>query len=77
MARVSIIIPTYNRAAMVPRAIESAKNAETHVETVVVDDALNDGTAAICRRIGEGLGTPEISRSIGESLAFLADGDLR
>ena len=46
MATVDIIIPVYNRAAMVREAIESALRAarDVPVEIVVVDDASTDGT---------------------------------
>jgi hypothetical protein len=45
---VSVILPTYNRAAMLPRAIETVL-AQTypHWELVVVDDASEDETAAV------------------------------
>jgi len=51
MARVSVIIPTYNRASLLPRAIHSAQNAGNDVEVVVVDDASTDETPAVCRSI--------------------------
>lgn len=43
---VSVIIPTYNRAALVQRAIESVL-AQTHdgVEVIVIDDGSSDGSA--------------------------------
>jgi len=43
---VSVIIPTYNRAALVQRAIESVL-AQSHeaVEVIVVDDGSSDGSA--------------------------------
>jgi hypothetical protein len=46
MATVDIIIPVYNRAAMVREAIESALNAtpDVPVDIIVVDDASTDGT---------------------------------
>jgi glycosyltransferase involved in cell wall biosynthesis len=46
MATVDIIIPVYNRAALVREAIDSALNAapDVPVEIVVVDDASTDGT---------------------------------
>ena len=45
---VSVILPTYNRAAMLPRAIETVL-AQTYPrwELVIVDDASEDDTAAI------------------------------
>jgi glycosyltransferase involved in cell wall biosynthesis len=46
MATVDIIIPVYNRAALVHEAIESALSAakEVSVAIIVVDDASTDGT---------------------------------
>src|SRR4051812_26283844 len=45
--RVSIVIPTYNRAALVGRAIESAlRAASPGDEILVVDDGSTDGTEA-------------------------------
>ena len=51
MKRVSVIIPTYNRPQLLPRAIESAFAAGTDVEVVVVDDASTDETAEVCHAI--------------------------
>jgi glycosyltransferase involved in cell wall biosynthesis len=48
---VSVIIPTYNRADTLPRAIDSALG-QTHraVEAIVVDDGSRDGTAELMER---------------------------
>ncbi len=48
MSRVTAIIPTYNRAALLPRAIRSVL-AQTHrpVELIVVDDGSADDTEAV------------------------------
>jgi glycosyltransferase involved in cell wall biosynthesis len=48
---VSVIIPTYNRAELVSRAIESAL-AQTYanIEVIVVDDGSTDGTEQILSR---------------------------
>lgn len=46
-----MVIPTYNRPHLLPRAIESAFAAGTDVEVVVVDDASSDETAEVCHAI--------------------------
>ena len=47
---VSVIIPTYNRAAMIGRAIESVLHQTHHdFELIVVDDASTDDTEAVIR----------------------------
>ncbi len=53
MTMISVVIPTHNRAAFLPEAIESAL-AQTHPEreVIVVDDASTDGTGAILTRFG-------------------------
>jgi glycosyltransferase involved in cell wall biosynthesis len=49
---VSVVIPTYNRAALVARAIRSVL-AQTvgDIEVLVVDDASSDDTAGVVRKI--------------------------
>jgi glycosyltransferase involved in cell wall biosynthesis len=52
---VSVIIPTYNRAAIVPASIESVlKQSWKNVEIIVVDDGSTDDT----RRVVEAYGAP-------------------
>jgi glycosyltransferase involved in cell wall biosynthesis len=52
--RVSVILPTYNRAHLLPRAIESVL-AQTHAdfELIVVDDASTDETADVVAGIND------------------------
>lgn len=86
---VSVIIPTYNRAAILGRAIESVL-AQTlaPAEVIVVDDGSTDGTAALVRRdypqcrylAQENRGVSAarnlgISAATGEWLAFLDSDD--
>lgn len=50
---VSVIIPTYNRAHIVGRAIESALHQTYgHLEVIVVDDGSSDGTRALVSAMG-------------------------
>ena len=90
MPQVSVIIPTHGRPHLLPRAIESALRAGSDVEVIVVDDASNDSTAAVCRAI-EGIKYVRLelnqgvagARNVGilassaDYVAFLDDDDLR
>jgi glycosyltransferase involved in cell wall biosynthesis len=87
---VSIIIPTYNRATIVPATIASVL-AQTYpaIEIVVVDDGSTDDTAAVVARFGERVRyvrqenqgverarSRGIRVSSGAYLSFLDDDDL-
>jgi len=52
MSKVSVLIPVYNREALVARAIESAR-AQTHnnLEIVVSDNASSDNTWSVVQRL--------------------------
>ena len=90
MPKVSIIIPTHSRPQLLPRAVESALNAGTDVEVIVVDDASVDSTAEVCRSFGKikyirlehnqgvaGARNVGILASSADFIAFLDDDDLR
>lgn len=90
MAKVSIIIPTYNRASLLPQAIESAKTAGGDPEVIVVDNGSTDETPEVCRAISgirylrldpnvrqARARNAGIEISTGEFLLFLDDDDIR
>ena len=90
MPLVSIIIPTFNRADLLPHAVESALSAGEDVEVIVVDDGSEDDTPRVCAslpgirylRLNRNLGTPS-ARNVGvlhsraEFVTALGDDDLR
>jgi glycosyltransferase involved in cell wall biosynthesis len=50
MAKVSVILPTYNRAEILPRSINSViKQTYSDLELVVVDDASTDDTESVVK----------------------------
>lgn len=51
IAQASIVIPTYNHAAYVAEAIESAVAQTVPCEVIVVDDGSTDDTAALLARL--------------------------
>jgi glycosyltransferase involved in cell wall biosynthesis len=88
--KASIIITTYNRPHLLPRAVESARAAGSDVEIVVVDDASSDRTAEVCKglsginyiRVEHNHGAAAarhigLVASSGEYLTFLDDDDTR
>ena len=52
MTKVSIVMPTRNRAALLPATIESARAASRDAEIIIVDDGSTDTTEDVCRAIG-------------------------
>lgn len=55
VGRVTVVIPTYNRAALLPRAIDSVlrQTAADLCETVVVDDGSTDDTPQVIAAYGD------------------------
>lgn len=54
---VSVVIPTFNREALIERAVQSAlaNEPEVSVEVVVVNDGSTDGTMGRLARFGDGV----------------------
>ncbi len=90
MSKVSVVITTYNRSRLLPRAIESAQSAAADLEVIVVDDCSSDDTPDVCANISGiryvrlsangGLANARnvgITESSSEFIAFLDDDDLR
>jgi glycosyltransferase involved in cell wall biosynthesis len=51
---VSVVIPTYNRAATLPRAIKSVLGQDyDNLELIIVDDASTDETAEVLSRVDD------------------------
>jgi glycosyltransferase involved in cell wall biosynthesis len=87
---VSVVITTFNRSELLPRAIESARNSGSDLEVIVVDDCSADDTPEVCAQIpgiryvrlssNGGLANARnvgIAESSSEFIAFLDDDDLR
>lgn len=88
--RVSVVIPTYDRADLLPQAVESAlAQSYPNVEIVVVDDGSTDGTAALLASWGERIRSLRLDRAgpsgarnagireaTGEFVAFLDSDDV-
>lgn len=88
---VSVIIPTYNRANLIGRAIQSVLNQTyRNIEIIIVDDASNDNTEEIvtkfhninvvyirhnCNKGGGAARNTGIKASNGKFIAFLDDDD--
>lgn len=50
MARIAVVIPTYNRGSAIDGALDSVLSGDDDVEVIVVDDGSTDNTEAVVRR---------------------------
>lgn len=89
---VSVILPTYNRAALLPRAVQSVLTQQVDdIELIIIDDGSTDETPAVIQTIddsriqynrfvqnrGIGFGRREgIRRARGELIAFIDSDDI-
>ncbi|MFZ3408770.1 glycosyltransferase family 2 protein [Vibrio chagasii] len=86
MAKVSVVIPTYNCLDYLPKAIGSVlKQTHQDIELIIIDDNSNDGTSTYLASIQDhrivklstlGVGAPQarnlgIEKAEGEFIAFL------
>ena len=90
MAKVSLIIPTFNRPHLLRRCVNSALQAGSNVEVIVVDDASVDETASVCQTLRDikyvrldsnrgvaGARNEGLRACTSEYVGFLDDDDLR
>src|SRR5215471_4938106 len=91
MPKVSVVIPTYNRARFLPVAIRSVlRQTFKDFEILIIDDASSDDTEAVVEGIGDsriryirheqnrrisGARNTGVRNSTGEYIAFLDDDD--
>jgi glycosyltransferase involved in cell wall biosynthesis len=88
LSDLSVIIPTYNRAAFLPACVASLRSCGMSLEIVVVDDGSTDDTAAVVaelsgdiiyvRQSNGGIGSARnagIARAAGKYLAYLDSDD--
>lgn len=78
---ISIVLPTYNRAASLRRAVESVRRQTFHSwELIIVDDASTDGTQDVIKELAredprivnvrnEKNNYPDIAKTLNEGLA--------
>src|SRR5262245_25057079 len=68
MSLTSVIITTFSRPRLLPRAVESALGSGTDVEVIVVDDASTDETSRVCRTL-KGISYIRLEKNHGTAAA--------
>jgi glycosyltransferase involved in cell wall biosynthesis len=68
---VSIVIPTFNRAALLPRAIDSALAQTRPAEVIVVDHGSTDATGAVVAGYGDRVLSLRRERDFGPHFCWL------
>lgn len=68
---VSIVVPTFNRAGMLPQAIESALNQTKPCEVIVVDHGSTDETPDVAARYGDRIVYVRRERDFGPHFCWL------
>src|SRR5688572_27979833 len=64
--RLSIVIPTYNRRALLAECVEVVeRHRPADAEVIVVDDASTDGTAAFVRETHPSVHVIELPANVG------------
>lgn len=70
MSHITVIIPTYNRSAWLPHAIDSVLNQTFRdYELVVVDDGSTDETHSLLRKYGDKVNVITLDKNRGVSFA--------
>ncbi len=68
--RVSVVIPTFNRAAFLPSAVRSAlEQTLREIEVIIVDDGSTDATPEVCRSFVAGDSRIRVIRQANRGLA--------
>lgn len=70
-AKASIVIPTYNRAHLLPKAIQTSLNQTVECEVIVVDHGSSDDTPKVAGSFGEAITYVRRERDFGPHFCWL------
>lgn len=68
---VSIVIPTFNRASLLPRAIDTALGQSVECEVIVADHGSSDDTPEVAARYGDRISYVRRDRDFGPHYCWL------